>query len=156
MKPGEIFKLTREGRQPAIKSRIGEIDVAPGAPTPIRAEPITEPLDQFNAAQVLTELYDLRLARGLIASKDYMRYTELAAKAPRSRTEEAELERLAQALRVRLPSAAEAREAREAYAMIQELFRERLRVMAADKRDPLLAEVAVQLQELANGSRRPE
>ncbi len=154
MKPGEIIKLVREGRRPAIEAELGR-NVAPERPGPIQVEFITESLEGLTAAQVLTETLGMLSARDVETAKTYIRYTRLAAKAARSAEEEAELKGLAESLNVRLPSPAQEAHARESRAMIEELFDERLRKMSSEKRDQLLAEVTVQLQEIATGSRRP-
>jgi energy-coupling factor transporter ATP-binding protein EcfA2 len=157
MKPGETLKLVREGRRPALEAKLDDAvrDVAPGGPTPIRVETVTESLEGQTAAQVLTGPIGLASSRDLATAKLYVLYTQLAARADRSPEDEAKLRKLADDLGVRLPTTAESATAREARAMIEELFRERLRRMAADQRERLLAEVTLQLQELETGSRRP-
>jgi energy-coupling factor transporter ATP-binding protein EcfA2 len=153
MKPGEIIKLIREGRRPAIEAELGR-PVTPDGLAPIRHEFVTESLAGLTAAQVLTETLGMLSARDVETAKTFLRYTRLAAKADRSATEEAELKELADSLNVRLPSPVQEAEAREGRDMIEKLFDERLRRMSTEKRERLLAEVTVQLQEIATGSRR--
>jgi hypothetical protein len=110
----------------------------------------------WRADQILTgPLFGLETSRDLRTQEQLRRYTELAAKEDLDEVEQEQLQELAAALKVRLPTPAERQEARQAYELVGDALDDRMRAMPAEERERLLAEARVQLQEAITGSRRP-
>ncbi len=138
--PREVFLLRRDEENPGR----------------VLVERPEEPLQGWRADQILTSsLFGLQSSRDAETQKTLMRYTELSAKTDRTPDEEQELKVAAQTLKMRLPSSAERKEAREASEMIQRALKEQWKAMPPEKRKSILDEVQVQLQEVITGSRRP-
>lgn len=107
--------------------------------------------------QILTgPLFDLQTGRESETERLLLRYTELAARDDLSDAEWGELQQAAAALKVRLPTPVERREARKTFDVLESSMREQLRSMSLEEREKILAEARVQLQEAVTGSRRPE
>jgi energy-coupling factor transporter ATP-binding protein EcfA2 len=164
MERGEIIRLKREGRQPALKTKLDK-GAAPEGPGRIEAEVITESLKGQTAAQALTGPLGLLSSRDVETASDYIRYTELAAKANRSEADVEELDRISKDLNVNLPSGLETAEARKARELIKRMYHDELaqRSQNADRaaampldEQRLLDEATVQLLEITSGSRRPK
>jgi predicted ATPase len=139
--PHEVFRLRRDEEEPQR----------------VIVERIEEPFQGWRADQILTgPLFGLQSTRDPETLKFLMRYTELAACEELSLDEQRELEEAAKVLRIRLPSPAERKEAREASKMIQQALRKQWEAMPLEERRQVLQEVEVELQELITGSRRPK
>jgi LPXTG-motif cell wall-anchored protein len=107
--------------------------------------------------QILTSpLFGLQTGRESETERLLLRYSELAARDHLEPKEQEELRSAAEALKVRMPTHAERREAQAAYEVLESAMRDRLQEMSVEERERILAEAKLQLQEALSGSRRPD
>lgn len=113
-------------------------------------------LKGWRVDQILTSpTFQLEGARDLDTVNTLSRYTELASKLQPSDKEKAELTRLAAEIQVSLPQPESQPQARVASQMIEETMRARLEQMPEERRQKVVQEIRVQVQEAITGSRRP-
>lgn len=140
-KPCEVFRLRRNEKDS----------------NQVIVERVEEPFQGWRADQILTgPLFGLESTRDLETQKLLMRYTELAARDNLSQDEQRELEEAANVLKIRIPSPAERKEAREASKMIQQALWKQWNAMPSEERQKISQEVDAQLQELITTSQRPK
>jgi len=119
--------------------------------------PMEEPLQGLRADQILTSP-----AFGLESSRDpetqdlIETYSRLAVRDDLTPAEQDILKDAAQQLQIRLPSAAERQEARQAYGMIQKALLAQWEDTPPEQKEKLAKEVQAQLLEAVSGQRRPE
>jgi predicted ATP-binding protein involved in virulence len=118
---------------------------------------IDQDISGLRADQILTSpLFRLESTRDAETHHALMHYTELAARESLTPREQSELEEAAKLLKVRLPEPAEREEARRAFSLIESALNEKIQNVPSDKKQRLMNEVMVQLQETVTGSRRPQ
>src|SRR6185436_6888454 len=136
--PGSIFRFRREA---------GRV-VAEQPPASFKG---------WRVDQILTSpLFDLQTGRESETERLLLRYSELAARDHLEPGEQEEMRAAAEALKVRMPTHAERREAQAAYEVLESAMSDRLQEMSLEEREKILAEAKVQLQEALTGSRRPD
>jgi predicted ATP-binding protein involved in virulence len=110
----------------------------------------------LRADQILTSpLFRLQSTRDAKTRAYLNTYTDLVWREDLNAVDQQRLEEAARALDVRLPSAAESTQARQAFAVLNESINEKVMSMAAEDKEELMKEVRVQLQEAVTGSKRP-
>ena len=118
---------------------------------------IDQDISGLRADQILTSpLFRLESTRDAETYRRLMRYTELAAKESLTPQEQADLDECARFLKVRLPEPAEREEARTAFSLIESSLNEKIESLPSERKQKLMNEVMVQLQETVTGSRRPQ
>jgi predicted ATP-binding protein involved in virulence len=111
----------------------------------------------LRADQLLTTpLFDLDTARDPVVHEKLLAYTKLAARDHLDEADAAELRQLADFLGLQLPRPQERAEARAAFDLIEDSLNEKIDSMPEEKKQRVLDEVKVQLQEIVSGTRRPE
>ena len=85
-----------------------------------------------------------------------MRYTELITLDDPTDRQHDELVKIANKIKVRLPSPGERKEAREAFELIQGALQEKIKTMPSEEKKKLINEAKAQLQEMVTDSRRPQ
>jgi hypothetical protein len=121
------------------------------------AEQLRESLKGWRVDQILTSpLFGLQTSREPETERLLLRYSELAARDHLEPKEQEEMGVAAAALKVRMPTHAERREAQAAYEVLESAMSARLQEMSLEEREKILAEAKVQLQEALTGSRRPD
>lgn len=123
----------------------------------VEVVPLHDSIEGWRADQILTSpAFGLDTTRNIATRKLHDRYRELAARDNLETAEQFELESLANSLKIRLSSAPERAEAKEAYEMIRLAFQTRLQSLSVEHRQLLLNEIYVQVQEAITGSARPQ
>lgn len=139
-KPHEVFTLRREQE----------------TGNHVLVERVKEPFQGWRADQILTgPLFGLQSTRDRDTQKLLERYTKLAILDKLSPAEQKELIEAAQILKIRLPSSAERKEAREAFRILQQNWREQLKNLPPGERKKILGEIKLQMQEMITGSESP-
>jgi len=141
MEPGQVFRLIRDKTVP------GRITV----------KKIDKSFRGWRIDQIVTTLlFGLESSRDLETHWWLERYTHLSARDSLSANEIKELEKIADELKLRLPSAAEKKEAREASKIIRDSLKSQWRNKPPEEKQKIMEEIDVQMQELITGSRRPK
>ncbi|HLP47694.1 MAG TPA: AAA family ATPase [Candidatus Deferrimicrobium sp.] len=122
----------------------------------VLVEPVKEPFQGWRVDQILTApLFGLQSTRDLDTQKLLESYTNLAIQDKLSPDEHKELIEAAQILKIRLPSSAEQKEAREAFRILQQNWREQLKHLPPGEQQKILREIKLQMQEMITGSESP-
>jgi hypothetical protein len=122
----------------------------------VLVERMEEPFQGLRADQILTgPLFGLHSTRDRDTQILLERYSKLAARDKLTPAEKKELTDTAEILKIRLPSSAERKEAREAFKMVRQNWQEQLKRLPGKERKKILNEIKLQMQEMITGSESP-